>query len=124
MEYGKRIHEIFEMIDFNNPNYYLLSSKEREYVSNFINIINIKDANIYKEYEFIYDKDDTTYHGIIDLMLEYSSKIKIIDYKLKDITDEEYLKQLNGYKDYIFSIFHKPVEIYLYSVMENTLQKL
>ena len=45
------------------------------------------------------------YHGIIDLMLEYSDNIKIIDSKLKNISDNEYLKQLNGYKTYIEKTF-------------------
>ena len=50
--------------------------------------------------------------------------IKIIDYKLKNISDEAYLKQLNGYKDYIENRFNKPTNIYLYSVTNNTLEKI
>ena len=49
---------------------------------------------------------------------------KIIDYKLKNISDEAYLKQLNGYKDYIENRFNKPTNIYLYSVTNNTLEKI
>ena len=86
---------------------------------------------LYEEYfndclekEFIYEEDNTTYHGIIDLMLVYKDNIKIIDYKLKNISDEAYLKQLNGYKEYIEKRFNKPAAIYLYSVINNTLEKL
>ena len=57
-------------------------------------------------------------------MLEYSDHIDIIDYKMKNIADENYLKQLNGYKNYIQSISEKSVNIYLYSILDNTLQKL
>ena len=57
-------------------------------------------------------------------MLEYQDNIKIIDYKLKNISDEAYLKQLNGYKDYIEKRFNKPTNIYLYSVTNNTLEKI
>ncbi|MGM9882038.1 MAG: UvrD-helicase domain-containing protein [Bacilli bacterium] len=124
LDYGKRIHEILENIDFYNPNYDILSVSEKTIVSNFINNIDIKDANIYKEYEFIYEEDNTIYHGIIDLMLEYQDKIKIIDYKLKNINDTAYLRQLDGYKNYIERVFDKRVEIYLYSIMDNVLQKL
>ena len=42
-------------------------------------------------------------HGFIDLMLEYDDYINIIDYKLKNIDDLAYIKQLNGYKQYIES---------------------
>ena len=68
--------------------------------------------------------NNITYHSIIDLMLEYDNNIKIIDYKLKNINDNAYLKQLNGYKDYIENRFNKPTNIYLYSVTNNTLEKI
>ena len=80
--------------------------------------------NCIKEYEFIYEEKNEIKHGFIDLMLEYNNYIDIIDYKMKNITDENYLKQLNGYKDYIESISRKKVDIYLYSILDNHLQKL
>ena len=124
MDYGKKLHEILELTDFNNINYEGLSSKEREVIDNFIKKIDINNANVYKEYEFIYTEDNTLYHGIIDLMLEYSDNIKIIDYKLKNISDNEYLKQLNGYKTYIEKTFKKKTSIYLYSIIDNVLEEI
>lgn len=124
LEYGAYIHEILELTDFNNPNYDELSLKEREIVTNFIKKIDINNANVYKEYEFVYEEDDTNYHGIIDLMLEYEDNIKIIDYKLKNISDSEYLKQLNGYKNYIEKTFNKNVKIYLYSIIDDVLEEV
>ena len=44
----------------------------------------------------------------------YDDCIKIIDYKLKNIDDENYLKQLMGYKTYIENKTKKDVSIYLY----------
>ena len=43
---------------------------------------------------------------------------------MKNITDENYLKQLNGYKDYIESITNKETNIYLYSILDDKLEKL
>ena len=63
-------------------------------------------------------------HGFIDLMLEYSDHIDIIDYKMKNIDDENYLKQLNGYKTYIEGISNKKVNIYLYSILDDKLKEL
>ena len=57
-------------------------------------------------------------------MLEYSDYIDIIDYKLKNISDEEYIKQLNGYKNYIEKISNKKVNIYLYSILDSVYKKL
>ena len=125
MEFGKRIHSIFEHIDLLNPDYSELSNFEMQKVEAFINTGVLKDViNMYREYEFLYNKDDITYHGIIDLLLEYEDEFKIIDYKLKNITDDAYLKQLNGYKEYIESLTSKKVSIYLYSIIDEKLQKM
>ena len=122
LDYGKKVHELFELTDFHNTSN--LTGKNKGIITNFLDKVNIDNADIYKEYEFIYEEDNTTYHGIIDLMLVYKDNIKIIDYKLKNISDEAYLKQLNGYKDYIEKRFNKPADIYLYSVINNTLEKI
>lgn len=125
MKMGLIIHSIFENIDFSNPNYDELSDFERQKVQKFIESGILEGViNTYKEYEFIYSEDSVEYHGIIDLLLEYSNEYKIIDYKLKGITDEAYIKQLNGYKEYIESISNKPVRIYLYSIIDENLKKI
>ena len=120
--YGRLVHELFECTDFNNLDN--LSDSNKKIINNFLEKIDINGANIYKEYEFIYEEDNTTYHGIIDLMLEYQDNIKIIDYKLKNINDDAYIKQLTGYKNYIEKLFNKKTSIYLYSITLNTLEEI
>ena len=123
MKFGTKVHEIFEFLDFRNIDLSLVDNKFiRNKVEKFLSndlLKNISNANIYKEYEFIYNKDNNEYHGIIDLMLEYDNHIDIIDYKLKGITDENYIKQLNGYKEYIEKISNKEVSTYLYSILDE-----
>lgn len=123
MKFGTKAHEIFELLDFRNIDLSLVDNKFiRNKVEKFLSndlLKNISNANIYKEYEFIYIKDNNEYHGIIDLMLEYDNHIDIIDYKLKSITDENYIKQLNGYKEYIEKISNKNVSTYLYSILDE-----
>lgn len=123
MKFGTKVHEIFELLDFRNIDLSLVDNKFiRNKVEKFLSndlLKNISNANIYKEYEFIYNKDNNEYHGIIDLMLEYDNHIDIIDYKLKGITDENYIKQLNGYKEYIEKISNKEVSTYLYSILDE-----
>ena len=120
--YGRLVHELFECTDFNDLDN--LSDNNKKIIERFLEKVDISHANIYKEYEFIYDEDNTTYHGIIDLMLEYQDNIKIIDYKLKNINDDAYIKQLTGYKDYIEKLFNKKTSIYLYSITLNTLEEI
>lgn len=128
IELGLEMHESLEYIDFKNPNLDLIENNFiRNKIDKFLHIpllSNLKDANIYKEYEFIYNDDNSEYHGIIDLMLEYDDHIDIIDYKLNNIKDENYLKQLNGYKKYIQTLSNKPINMYLYSILSETLENI
>jgi len=128
MEFGTKVHEILECLNLKNPDY---SNIDNIFVLNKVKKIiecdilkNIGNAKIYKEYEFIYKKEDILYHGIIDLMLEYDDYIDIIDYKLKDINDNNYLIQLSGYKQYVESISNKKVNIYLYSIINESIKKI
>jgi ATP-dependent exoDNAse (exonuclease V) beta subunit len=116
MKEGVKLHYIFETEDFKNSN--------NSYILNFIKHIDLNYINCFKEYEFIYEEDNTVSHGIIDLMIEYQDNIKIIDYKLKNVDDEGYLNQLMGYKKYIEKKSGKDVSIYLYSIINGELRRL
>ena len=126
LNFGTKIHKILEIIDFRNPDYNSLNIDDY-YIGKIKSLINQLDLskviNIYKEYEFIYTSDDTKKRGIIDLMLEYDDRISIIDYKLKNIDDDEYLRQLDEYKKYIETKTSKKVETYLYSINNEKLEK-
>ena len=76
--------------------------------------------HMYKEYEFV--TQDT--HGIIDLLLEDTDKMIIIDYKLKNIEDENYDKQLNGYRKFIEEKSDKKVLCYLYSIFDEQVREV
>ena len=125
MKMGTKIHQILANIDFRNPNLDNLNEFEKQKVLSLLNSkIFTNVQNIYQEYEFI-DKDDTQeYHGIMDLVLEDSQEFKIIDYKLKNIQDEAYLKQLAGYKNYLQKKTTKPIRVYLYSILDEKLEEL
>ena len=122
MEYGSKIHYILECLDFNNPNLDRVEDNIKDKIINFLNLDIMKDiskGNIYKEYEFIYEKDNKLNHGFIDLMIEYSDYIDIIDYKLKNISDENYIRQLKGYKEYIEYKTNKKCNLYLVSILDS-----
>lgn len=118
LEFGTMMHEKLELTDFKDLNV------TNKYVNNLRKSFDFNNATIYKELEFMFMKDNQEYHGIIDLMLEYDKEIKIIDYKLKNIDDEAYIKQLSVYYDYISSISDKQVKLYLYSIIDNKIKEL
>ena len=124
-KFGTLIHSIFENIDFDNPQYNLLDPFIASKIKKFIETNILEDSvNLYKEYEFMYEEDNVTYHGIIDLLIEYKDYFKIVDYKLKNIIDEAYINQLNGYKKYIENLTGKKVYTYLYSIIDEKLVEL
>ena len=126
IDLGLKLHYILEMIDFKNPNLDIVEDNYKPFILGFLNsdIMQDLNCNVYKEYEFKYTKDNTNYHGFIDLMMEYNDYINIIDYKLKHVEDEAYLKQLNGYKEYIENKTNKKVYLYLYSILDRKVLKL
>ena len=121
LEYGNKIHKLFEIEDFLTSN--------NELIKNLVKTFNINNNTlIYKEHEFVYENNNTLYHGVIDLVLIDKNVIKIIDYKLKDITDDKYKEQLKIYYDYINMVLNKNndkiIEVYLYSIIDNTIELL
>ena len=129
LEFGTKVHEILEEIDFNNYDLsnYNIDSNTSNKIESFIHSDFMKDklsSNMYKEYEFLYQEDNTLSHGIIDLLIEQDDKMIIIDYKLKNIDDENYDKQLNGYRKYIKNKTKKEVECYLYSIIDENYRKV
>jgi len=124
MVFGTYMHYLFEVFDFKNEDYSFVDDKYKKYLEMFLNSGVDFSGKIYKEYEFIYEEDNVTNHGIIDLMFEYDDYIRIVDYKLKNIDDENYNKQLLGYKNYVEKKTGKDVIISLYSIINGTLKEL
>lgn len=125
MEFGTKVHEVLEYFDFKNPDFSNLDSFLKEAIQKFLSLPILKDiqsSTIYHEYEFLDYETDSK--GIIDLMIEWENQIIIIDYKLKNINEEAYQKQLKGYKKYIETLTHKPVKTYLYSILNYELEEV
>ena len=126
LNFGLEVHEILENINFKekfNIENKIINDKVNKFLNSDL-LKNIDKAKIYKEYEFIYIKDDIKYHGIIDLMLEYDDHIDIIDYKLKNIDDKKYIDQLTGYKNFIEYKTNKKVNLYLYSIIDSNILEI
>ena len=80
---------------------------------------------VYNTKNNVFMKDNNTLsNGVIDLFIVYNDHIDLIDYKLKNIDDPNYIKQVTGYKEYLTSIFNKPVNGYLYSIMDTALKEV
>lgn len=120
LEYGIKIHQILEYVDFQNPSN--IDKQYQPYIDKLLSqefMKNIKKSQIYREYEFIDQTSKEEKHGIIDLMIEEEDTIYIIDYKLRKIDKPSYQEQVRGYIDYIQKITTKKVYGYLYSIQDG-----
>ena len=129
MDIGTKVHKVLEQIDFKNPRLdeINLDSFLLNKVKKFINSSLIQDnlnSSFYKEYEFMIEEDNEIKRGVIDLMIENDNEVIIVDYKLSNVLDEAYKKQLNGYRDYIKTKTNKNISIYLYSIIGEELTRL
>ena len=125
MEFGIRVHQVLEQLDFKHPNLEGLSGRIKEKIEEIIKsplVVENINGTFYPEYEFI-DREENT-HGIMDLVIEHGNKMIIIDYKLKNIDDENYDKQLNGYRKFLKKKTKKEVECYLYSIIDEEYRKV
>ena len=127
MDFGSKVHEILEEVDFNNTSSLdLVDQRIKNKILAFINSDLMKDKlnlNMYKEYEFIDNTDESTLHGIIDLLIE-GEDMTIIDYKLKNIDDSAYDKQLNGYRCFIEKKTGKKTRCFLYSILDEVYREV
>ena len=118
LQLGNRLHDLLFKLDFKKPDFSKMNDNDKFIINRFLkmNFLNLNKAiKLYKEYEFTTNDE----HGFIDLIIEYEDEFKIIDYKLSNIDDENYLKQLNGYKKYLSTITNKPIHTYLYSLLKG-----
>lgn len=125
MSFGTKAHQVLEQLDFKHPNLEAVEEPVKKKIQAFLNtdiIKENKDSNFYPEYEFIDTTENT--HGIMDLVIESKEKIMIVDYKLKNIEDENYDKQLNGYRTFLKKKTKKQVECYLYSIIDEKFRKV
>ena len=122
MELGTKLHYCLETLDFKDPDLSGIEEKYLPFILSFLNsdiMKNAKNGKAYKEYEFIYEEGGERKHGFIDLLMEYDDHFDIIDYKTKNIDDEHYDEQLNGYRNYIKMVSDKDVFCYLYSIVDS-----
>lgn len=129
LDLGTKMHEILELIDLQNPDFSQVKINA-EWLLKLKNILalplfkDIAQAKVYQEHEFYFEKDGHNYQGIIDLLLEYPDYFVIIDYKLSNVDKQEYVRQLEVYRNYLASISSKPSKAYLLSLIKEEIKEV
>ena len=130
MRYGDTLHQWLERLDFkHNPLKQLealtLDPVMMRHLKTFFSQplwSEIEIVEVYQEVAFVDETDDQTRQGYIDCLIETPTSMIVIDYKLKTIDKQAYIEQVQGYMDVVKRQFNKPVQGYLYSLIEGRFQ--
>ena len=128
MELGTKIHTLLERVDFKNkqvPNVEnpFLKMKIKAFLEQPF-LKKYENYQVYQEYEFIDTFRSKRAHGKIDLLLVGDKDVVVIDYKLMNTVDAAYQKQVKGYKEFLERKTKKPVQCYLYSILQEKFVKI
>ncbi len=132
IDQGLLLHEVLEMVDLMEDPDILLNkmpnhSLEKDVLSGLIRhplMRSLDIKQVYKEFPFSFVTDTRRINGFIDLLIETNDKFLVIDYKLKNIQKEAYISQVQGYMRVIESMTNRPVEGYLYSLIDQTFERV
>jgi ATP-dependent exoDNAse (exonuclease V) beta subunit len=122
MAFGETIHRAFELFDFHHIEHSLLSTSSvaLPYIVRFFEHFPRDEwdqAEVFQEYEFVYENENEVNNGIIDIFYLKDNQVTIIDYKLKNLSDPSYQKQVEGYMQYLFHMTGIIPKAYLYSLI-------
>lgn len=127
MEIGTDIHQQLEFINFleiddeieqatGQVKNVLTTFKKQSFMDDIV--------NYFTEYVVNYEDNGIIYTIIIDLIIETSDSILVIDYKLSDIEKPEYETQVKVYMQYLEKISNKKVEGYLFSINKQQFKQI
>ena len=126
LEKGTHMHLLMQIVDFTKKDTSFINNEgERKLINKVLNndlFKNVDKAKIYKEYQFI-DLENNK-NGVIDLLLVFQNFAYVIDYKLKNIDDDAYKKQLKVYYDFVKTYIKKDTKCFLLSLIDGDVKEV
>lgn len=126
LELGNTLHRLLEIADYETKDVsFIQDTKIRNYVERVLKnkiFENVKNDELKHEFTFYDSKNNV--NGIIDCLIIKENYIAIVDFKLKNITEEAYASQLAVYRSYIKQITNKPIRTYLLAIISGELEEI
>lgn len=126
LDFGTELHAYLERMDLSTKSLdYVKNRQMKKYVYNVMNSSLFKDIDnnqVRHEYRF-YDEDKNI-QGYIDALIIKDNEIDIVDFKLKNIDEEEYDKQLIVYKSYLKKQTNLPIKMYLLAAITGEIREV
>ncbi|MFA6861221.1 MAG: UvrD-helicase domain-containing protein [Bacilli bacterium] len=122
---GLYFHRLLELVDFKTKDTsFIKNPKDRKVIDKVLSLpifADLKESAVYHEYGY-YDQELKT-TGFMDCLIVKKDRIDIIDYKLKNISDEAYPKQLQAYARNAALLFPgRLIYVHLLSILDGILQ--
>ena len=126
LSFGSELHYYLEHLNLESDDLsYIKNRQMRKYV------YNVKNSPLFKgvknkdvRHEFHFYEPESGIEGYIDALIIRDNEVDIIDFKLKNIDEIEYERQLNIYKDYIKTITEKPIKMYLLAAVTGEIKEV
>jgi ATP-dependent helicase/nuclease subunit A len=126
LDFGNRIHQLLEVVNIETKDVsYIKNKNEQKYICNVINssiFEGVKNDQVRHEFKFFNNVNNL--NGVIDALIIKDNEIDIIDFKLKNLDDEAYVKQLYSYRDYISTISTKKIKLYLIAALTGEVKEI
>ena len=126
LDFGTLVHSYLEHMDLENDDLsYIKDSNIRRYVRN------VKESWIFKgvknsqvRHEVRYFDEENNMQCFIDALSIKDDEIDIVDFKLKNIDEKDYDKQLRTYKRYVSKNTTLPVKMYLLAAITGEIREV
>ena len=126
LDLGNELHAYLEGLDFENDDLsYITNPRMKKYV------YNIRHSNLFKgikneqiRHEFPFYDEINNVSGYIDALIIKDDEIDIIDFKLRNIDEVEYDKQLRTYKRYVVQNTNLPIKMYLLAAITGEVREV
>lgn len=117
-ELGTLYHRYIELYDFNKCDLsYVSDAQMRDVLTKLFRLplfAKITTQKVIHEYAYL----DEGREKIIDMFIVNHDHILLFDFKLKDITNPDYVAQILTYKRYLRLVYNLPVKAYLVSIVD------
>jgi hypothetical protein len=123
-EKGLYFHELLELTDFKTKDTSFIQNPGDRLIIDKVLALpvfqGLEEATVYHEYGY-YDTDEKV-TGFIDCLIVRKDSLTLIDYKLKNLSDPAYDRQLATYERNLNRLFPGlPVKKYLLSILDGSL---
>ena len=126
LDFGSELHAYLENMDLESKNLdYVKNRQMKKYVYNVMNsslFKGIKNNQVRHEFRF-YDEEENI-QGYIDALIVKENEIDIVDFKLKNIDEVEYDRQLRIYKSYLSKKTTLPIKMYLLAAITGEIREV